>query len=65
MKHCLIHGSRPRPDRCHDCLRLQPAAPLPKLGLTDSLHGQLEIVFLPRTDCTLDRIVVRPIQKRD
>ena len=66
MKHCQIHGDRPRPDLCYDCKRLldEQRGPLPTLQLTDSLQGQLEIVHLPRTASTLDKIVVRPV-KRD
>lgn len=65
MKHCPIHGDRPRPPLCHDCRRLseEPGAPLPKLELTDSLSGQLEIIHLPRRHGAADRIMIRPTTK--
>lgn len=66
MKHCPIHGDRPRPHLCYDCHRLQghaPQAPLPKLELTDSLSGQLEIIHLPSYYGASDRVVIRPTFK--
>lgn len=65
MKHCDIHGDRPRPDLCDDCRRTyrEPAAPLPQLRLTDSLQGQFEIVLLPKLHGSADRIIVRPVKR--